>query len=130
MFDRALMGPNGCWIYDGAVNPNGYPARVMINRVLKAPYAWAWESRFGPIAPGHTVDHLCKTPRCFNPDHLKAGPHRDNIENSEGPAAKNMRKTHCPNGHPYDGVNNRGDRFCRICVNARQRARQRGESNF
>lgn len=34
---------------------------------------------------------------------------------SWGAAAANAAKTHCPQGHPYDGVDNRGARICTPC---------------
>lgn len=42
----------------------------------------------------------------------------------------NSRKTHCPQGHPYDSVNtyitpSTGDRLCRECIRTRNRERMR-----
>jgi hypothetical protein len=37
----------------------------------------------------------------------------------------NIKKTHCPQGHPYDRTNAAGARFCSICYNAYQSAYQK-----
>lgn len=71
---------NGCWIYAGRVDKDGYgrlnlrvpngdgPKRHVTKRV----HLVIWESVNGPLEPGATLDHLdCVSKACCNPDHLE-----------------------------------------------------------
>jgi len=63
-------------------------------------HRWAWELENGrPIPPSLQPDHLCRTPACFNPDHLEVVTSRVNTLRGFNPCAMNARKTHCVNGH-------------------------------
>lgn len=54
----------GCWIWWSA-DKDGY------GRYLgEAAHRWAYHELVGPIPAGWTVDHLCGTTLCVNPDHL------------------------------------------------------------
>jgi hypothetical protein len=59
-----------CWLWQGAV-ATGYG--VFNAGSGKAVYAhrFAYEELVGPIPNGLTLDHLCRTPRCVNPEHLE-----------------------------------------------------------
>lgn len=67
-------GPNGCWLWMGGRTPLGYghvsvetPEGWRTRRVHRVTY----ELLVGPIPEGLTLDHLCRTPACCNPDHLE-----------------------------------------------------------
>ena len=77
-----------------------------------------------PIPKGMHTDHLCRIPLCVNPDHLEVVTPRENtmrglIGNplTNGGAIFNRQKTHCRNGHPYEGSNlsltKEGHRVCK-----------------
>ena len=89
-------------------------------------HRWAYEHYRGPIPDGLTLDHLCKTPSCVNPDHLEAVTSRENLFRANSFQARNLAKTHCPQGHPYDEgntyVDNDGARQCRACNRLRSAA--------
>jgi hypothetical protein len=114
----------------------GY-ARVRDNGRLRFAHRVAFELTYGVIAPGMTIDHEChnrdadcdggsKCPhrRCVNPVHLQAKTVRENtFASSRTTASKNLLKTHCPQGHPYDYVwsGSRPQRRCFGCMRATQR---------
>lgn len=120
----------GCWEFTGTTS-GGYG---MIGRPNNGGMALAhrisYELFVGEIPEGLTIDHLCRNRRCINPWHLEAVTGKVNVLRGDGPTAKNVRKTHCPKGHPYSAENTRigknGGRFCRTChreANAAWRAK-------
>lgn len=110
-------------------NPNGYgyikvaPGRnVIVHR-------WLYERWMGPVPEGLELDHLCRNKACANPAHLEAVTHAENVRR-----APFAQRTHCPQGHPYEGDNlyvrpsNPHRRDCRECHRAfsrKYRERQR-----
>ena len=124
----------GCWLWTGATNGRyGHMGRggrgaghVYVHRL-------AYELLVGPIPEGLTIDHLCENPLCVNPAHLTVATQYDNNMRGQSAAARNARKTCCPQGHTYDDENTyiapgTGDRRCRTCDKARERARVRAPS--
>ncbi len=79
--------------------------------------------RGGKGGPG--VDHLCRNRLCVNPSPLELVTARVNILRGNGASARNLRKTHCPYGHPYADenliINIDGNRVCRTCKRRRAR---------
>lgn len=112
---------NGCWRWTSALNPNGY-GRFRTRQGAFQAHRFAFELGNGPIPDGLELDHLCRNRACVNPARLEAVTHRENTLRGATIAAANAAKTHCPQGHPYDGgntyVNPRGSRICRTCVQA------------
>lgn len=117
----------GCWLWTGTLRADGYGV-INVRRKLHYVHRASYEARVGPIPEGLTIDHLCRTPRCINPDHLEPVTSAENTRRGTSPIVANARKTHCPKGHPlapphlYTRKNGRG-RFCRTC--AAERSRQR-----
>lgn len=114
-----------CWLWTGAKTPDGYGVASWDGRSARA-HRVAYELKVGPIPAGLTIDHLCRVRHCVNPAHLEVVTGRENILRGTGPAALAVRKTHCPQGHPYDAANThvyKGTRRCRICM--RENVRQR-----
>jgi hypothetical protein len=107
-----------------------------------------------PLRPGEFACHSCDNPPCVRPDHLFAGNNDINmadmilkgrkprtVHTAEARAKMSAamrrwlaehpeehpqrRKTHCPQGHPYDAPNTvklAKGRGCRICIRDRVRA--------
>jgi hypothetical protein len=114
---RPDLGP--CWIWIGARNgKDGYGSFRVTGQPTVAHRA-GYQLIVGPIPEGLTLDHLCRNRRCVNPQHLEPVPFAVNVARGESPTAVNARKTHCPQGHPYDEINTmprrRGGRNCRAC---------------
>ena len=81
--------------------------------------AWA-EANHRPVPAGWHVDHLCRNPRCINPDHLEAVTASEN--NKRG--LNGVPYQFCKNGHAktLDNTNViRGKRNCLTCERARKR---------
>lgn len=128
----------GCWMWTGAINHHGY-GMFNVPEGLRRAHRVMYELMVGPIPEGEEIDHTCHTDdptcwggatcphrRCCNPEHLEAVTPRENQLRGNGVGGMNARKTHCPQGHPYDEENTfivRGSRRCRICQEARNRAR-------
>jgi hypothetical protein len=114
---------SGCWLWLSATNGK-YPHMSVGNKWIYA-HRLSYELHKGPIPDGLQIDHLCRVPLCINPDHLEAVSQSVNVLRSAAPAAARARrwsKTHCPKGHPYDGVNtiwrlreSYWVRYCRAC---------------
>jgi len=100
---------------------------------VQSGHRFAYEALRGPIPDGLQIDHLCRVPRCVNPDHLEAVDNRTNTLRGIGPTAQLARATTCLNGHPFNALRiryNRPARVCGICQrvydnNYKQRVRER-----
>lgn len=137
---QSRAGASGCWDWQGRLNNAGYGhMSVRYDEGMKTVLAhrMSYEAFVGPIPDGLVIDHLCRNRTCVNPAHLEPVTSRENILRSPiAVAAKNARKTHCPQGHPYDGANlyvlpSTGGRYCRACMSAygaRRRATQKAVS--
>lgn len=87
-----------------------------------------WEELVGPIPNGLQLDHLCQVKACVNPDHLEIVDGRTNKSRSKITLnGRNIRKTHCPQGHSYSGENlyvrPNGHRQCQTCRREQRKKR-------
>lgn len=125
----SIDSASGCWIWAGHLT-KGYGAiRIGGGRRVGA-HVFAWTEVAGRSIPeGHELDHLCRVPRCVNPDHLEPVVHRVNLMRGMSPAARQARQTKCARGHALSGSNLRrrrnGKRECRSCaLDTRRRHRR------
>lgn len=123
LFPLIVFAANGCWEWIGFINEQGYGKVTMSGRTYRT-HRIMYEHFRGRIPPGLPLDHeVCDNRACCNPWHVEPKTHRDNILRGTGATARNARKTHCPQGHPYAGENlvmkpERGrlpSRRCRTC---------------
>ena len=126
-FWGAVTKTEGCWLWSGADNGNGY-GTVYVNGRKTYAHRVSYEMAHGPIPVGLQIDHLCRVRNCVRPEHLEVVTPRENNLRGESPAAQQSRRTHCPQGHAYDETNTwvskTGHRSCRTCTTERSR-RQR-----
>ncbi|RCG31975.1 hypothetical protein DQ384_05380 [Sphaerisporangium album] len=122
---RPELGP--CWLWTGLLNSDGYAVMGMTSGT-RYMARWGYQQFVGPIPEGHEPDHLCRNRACVNFErHLEPVTHHENWRRGQSPQAINARKTHCPQGHPYDETNTMRDarrgRACRICMGESGRRR-------
>lgn len=113
-----------CWLWTAVLNSAGY-GRFYLNGKMRLAHRLAFEADRGPVEPGLQLDHLCRNRACVNPQHLEPVTQRENILRGTSPAAVASRRSHCPQGHPYDEVNTlrstSGSRRCRACSRDKHR---------
>ena len=106
--------------------PDGRKVQMPVHRL-------EWERANGrPVPEGLEIVHLCNNRRCCNPEHLEAVTASENILRSSrrDGTQRNIRKTECPQGHPYSEANTyivpkTGKRQCRTCNRDRMVARRK-----
>jgi len=105
-----------CWKISGS-RGNGY-SQFLIRGKNYPSHRVSYEFFHKAKVPTNMViDHLCRVPNCVNPSHLEIVTSAENNYRGESPWGKNKRKTHCINGHPFEGDNlyDRIDRKWRQC---------------
>jgi hypothetical protein len=115
---------DGCWLWTAGRDGPGYGQLKVDEQTVKA-HRFSYELHVGPIPDGLELDHLCRVRHCVNPAHLEPVTHAENCR--RGTVGQNMAtKTHCPQGHPYEGdnlaIDRNGSRRCRACARDRTRA--------
>ncbi len=70
----------GCWIWRGKRTPTGYGKIYVHGRGWELVHRLAWERSRGRRVPfGMMVLHQCDVRDCYNPEHLCAGYHGQNM---------------------------------------------------
>jgi hypothetical protein len=69
---------NGCWLWTGGKNGDGYGNFRDENRVSRGAHRWSYEYFVGPVPQGLDLDHLCRNRACVHPEHLEPVSHREN----------------------------------------------------
>lgn len=107
-----------CWVWTGAGRRYGY---IAVGSIADGSYRnarvhrVAYEHLVGPVPADLVLDHLCKVPKCLNPDHLQPVTQRVNLLRGDTITAQHAAKTHCIHGHAFDASNTRRDRRGRRC---------------
>ena len=116
-----LRNPWDCWLWTKGRHQAGY-GQAYDGVGNRRAHRVAYTLCRGVIPPGLVIDHLCRTPACCNPKHLRAVTQKQNADGHQ-------HKTHCTQGHEYTGGNvytrPNGHRECVACgrsYKARKRA--------
>jgi len=119
------LGP--CWLWAGSKKTSGYGHIIYEGREIRA-HRMAVIIEDGSIPEGMLVMHRCDNPPCVRRTHLIVGNTTDNNRDCVAKGRHHCsKKTHCPEGHPYDEGNTyfgKTGRHCRKCKQIR-RALQR-----
>ena len=122
-WSRVKIAPSGCWEWTAAKSgPMGYGCcwdglrRRMAHRFL-------YETLYGDVPQGFELDHLCRNPKCVNPNHLEVVTRSQNVLRGIAPQrAKEYykRQQYCKRGHKFTETNTyrspNGRRRCRTCA--------------
>lgn len=117
--ERTKPGSDGCVVWTGA-RSGGYGSLCIKGKTYRA-HRLVWMINEGPIPAGFCVMHLCDNPPCVNPNHLKLGTHKENMQDRDAKGRNGYANyTHCVNGHeltPENTVINKTiqRRACRKC---------------
>jgi len=125
--------PTKCWLWTAATIRSGKRRYGYFHfgksgeHVLA--HRFSYELHYHVTIPeGMTIDHVkvrgCTNTLCVNPHHLEVVTQKVNLLRGVSPSALHAKKTHCPQGHPYDEENTyvypSGGRKCRICHRERE----------
>lgn len=115
--------PNGCQVWTGYIDKDGYGyifIRESGKSLNKRISRFVYERAKGPIPPGLQIDHICRNRACVNLEHLALVTLAENVR--RGVSNRTLRKFVCEKcGGAYE-IFRAGERRCRPCTNARQRA--------
>ncbi len=114
----------GCWLWLGAL-VHGY-GRCAVGATLGYAHRQFYEAAKGAIPDGLVLDHICRTPECVNPDHLRAVTNTENVmePRSQWTARRNRDKTECPKCQaPFTLRKDGNGRVCVPCNNEASRIR-------
>ena len=124
---KYVVTPDGCWEWVASRSSTGYGTFYAgQGRGSVMAHRWSYEQRTGSLPSHLDLDHLCRNRACVNPDHLEPVTTSENLLRGANVGKSNLRKTHCPKGHPYSEENtytppSRPNRLCRACRRDRRR---------
>ncbi len=115
--DYHSVNDDGCWIYQGYIDKEGYGRRWHPGRGNTTAHKSYYLHYVGDYDEYLKIDHLCRNRSCVNPCHLEPVTHSENVK--RGWAHRERRpKKYCKHGHGMDDAyvsSITGRRWCRTC---------------
>lgn len=81
--DKVFVSPDGCWLWTGAINVDGY-GKFAVKRVARLAHKVSYQLYIGDVPNGMVLDHLCRKRSCVNPKHLEPVTHTENCHRGSG----------------------------------------------
>lgn len=75
----AIGSDEECWLWTGCTTACGYGRASRYGGANVLAHRLAYELAVGEVPDGLCVMHVCDTPACVNPAHLRLGTQRDNV---------------------------------------------------
>jgi hypothetical protein len=127
LVQRIEIATNGCWIFTGGRDKNGYgqvqAARCAQEHGVTRAHQLAYVAWRGEIPEGVLVCHTCDTPPCFNPDHLFLGTNTDNMRDM-------VKKGRHNNGYRERRIDPHAVVACKGLLSAKEAAKKFGVTDF
>lgn len=76
--DYIVDDATGCWNWQLSLDHHGYGMAYIDGKKIGA-HRLIYQRERGPIPDGMPLDHLCRNPRCVNPDHLEPVTQAENV---------------------------------------------------
>lgn len=115
--NKLIITGQGCWLTSYSFKSTGY-VRIEVSHRKVYLHRFMYEAMVGPIPDGLFIDHLCRNPKCCNPDHLEPVTPGENVRRGMAPNILISRSGFCSKGHAMTGENLRivsGNRRCAAC---------------
>lgn len=121
---RKTVYKDGCWLYTGGSKTQDGYRRIAIDRRIYGVHRLSLyifkdlDLANTKLQANHRIE--CPNKECWNPEHLYAGTHEQNLADAKLlKQSHNSKKTHCLNGHEFNETNtlmlSSGKRQCRPC---------------
>jgi hypothetical protein len=122
-----VVDDNGCWIWQRAINRDGY-GRIRVDKRAWLVHRLAYTLSVGAIPNGLDLDHLCRVRACCNPSHVQPVDRKTNVLRGEHPNVVLHHVGQCKHGHVIDTdnayVRPDGRLKCAECTRAAVRQRR------
>ncbi|MDO8389701.1 MAG: HNH endonuclease signature motif containing protein [Actinomycetota bacterium] len=103
------FGTDQCWVWTGAL-VRGYGVMSLRGRTRYV-HRVTYELLKGSIGSGLDLDHVCRNPRCINPDHLEPVTRSENVARM----LDKQPKDRCRRGHRFADVGRTTQGSCVAC---------------